>query len=216
MITGQIEGRVTFREGQIGELTLDGGSGSSFVMQLQVDGMIRWARLFGDGATVSASVEHSSGTIVVAGMLNDSATLDALPTTAAGDGDAFLAGFDPDTGAARWITELERLPTSDADIVATDLAADEDSVVWLGRGDRGVTADGAGHQIDGTCAPAATCDVLVEIDPTDGRPLLAQGVSGQELLDAREAQLKAYLDDDPGRSNIAMVDVSELIQRHSM
>ncbi len=57
---------------------------------------------------------------------------------------------------------------------------------------------------------------MYEIRDVDRETVLAQGVSGQELLDARKAQLDKYLDEDPAHSNIAMVDVSELIQRHSV
>lgn len=57
---------------------------------------------------------------------------------------------------------------------------------------------------------------MYEIRDVDRETVLAKGVSGQEMLDARRAQLDKYLDEDPAHSNIAMVDVSELIQRHSM
>ncbi|TFV57417.1 ribbon-helix-helix protein, CopG family [Geodermatophilus sp. DF01-2] len=54
-----------------------------------------------------------------------------------------------------------------------------------------------------------------EIRDTDRETVLAKGVTGQELLDARRDQLHSYLGEDPERTNIAMVDVSALIQRHS-
>jgi hypothetical protein len=55
-----------------------------------------------------------------------------------------------------------------------------------------------------------------EIRDVDRETVLAEGVTGQELLDARRAQLDGYLGEDPERSNIAMVDVSTLIQRRSV
>lgn len=54
-----------------------------------------------------------------------------------------------------------------------------------------------------------------EIRDTDRETVLAEGVTGQELLDARGAQLDGYLEENAERTNIAMVDVSALIQRHS-
>lgn len=56
---------------------------------------------------------------------------------------------------------------------------------------------------------------LYEIRDTDGRTVLATDVSGRELLDARQAQLDNYLGDGPARKNIAMVDVSAIIERHA-
>ncbi|MBY6383640.1 ribbon-helix-helix protein, CopG family [Rhodococcus erythropolis] len=53
-----------------------------------------------------------------------------------------------------------------------------------------------------------------EIRDVDGETVLAAGVTGQEILDARRAQLKTYLAEDPKRTNISMVDVAELIERH--
>lgn len=56
---------------------------------------------------------------------------------------------------------------------------------------------------------------LYEIRDTDRLTVLAEGVTGQELLDARRAQLEGYIEDDPERTNIAMVDVSAIIERHA-
>jgi hypothetical protein len=55
-----------------------------------------------------------------------------------------------------------------------------------------------------------------EIRDIDRETVLVDGVTGQELLDARRAQLDGYLEEDAQRTDIAMVDVSALIQRHSM
>lgn len=54
-----------------------------------------------------------------------------------------------------------------------------------------------------------------EIRDTDRETILAEGVTGQELLDARRSQLKRYPEGDPELANTALVDVSALIQRHS-
>jgi uncharacterized protein YfbU (UPF0304 family) len=55
-----------------------------------------------------------------------------------------------------------------------------------------------------------------EIRDTDRETILAEGVTGQELLDERRAQLDGYIEGRAERTNIAMVDVSALIQRHSV
>lgn len=52
-----------------------------------------------------------------------------------------------------------------------------------------------------------------EIRDIDRETVLAEGVTGQELLDARRAQLDGYLEEDAERTNIAMVDVSAFIRR---
>lgn len=52
-----------------------------------------------------------------------------------------------------------------------------------------------------------------EIRDIDRETILAEGVTGQELLDARRAQLDGYLEEDAERTNIAMVDVSAIIRR---
>lgn len=56
---------------------------------------------------------------------------------------------------------------------------------------------------------------VYEIRDTDRKTVLAAGVTGQELLDARRAQLERYLEDDPERTNISMIDVSAIIEHHS-
>jgi len=56
---------------------------------------------------------------------------------------------------------------------------------------------------------------VYEIRDTDRETVLAEGVTGQELLHARRAQLEGYLEDDPDRANIAMVDVAAIIKRHA-
>lgn len=56
---------------------------------------------------------------------------------------------------------------------------------------------------------------LYEIRDTDRETVLAAGVTGQELLDARRAQLEGYLENDPEHTNISMVDVSAIIARHA-
>ena len=52
-----------------------------------------------------------------------------------------------------------------------------------------------------------------EIRDIDRETVLAEGVTGQELLDARRAQLGGDLEEDAERTNIALVDVSALIER---
>lgn len=56
---------------------------------------------------------------------------------------------------------------------------------------------------------------LYEIRDTDRETVLAAGVTGQELIDARRAQLEHYLEEDPERTNVSMVDVSAIIEHHA-
>lgn len=55
---------------------------------------------------------------------------------------------------------------------------------------------------------------LYEIRDVDRRTVLTKDVKGQELVDARQQQLAQYLNQAPGRSNLAMVDVSTIIDSH--
>ena len=56
---------------------------------------------------------------------------------------------------------------------------------------------------------------LYVIRDTDHTTVLAR-VPGQELLDARQSQLDAYLQEDPNRTDTAKVDVAPLIKRYAV
>lgn len=59
---------------------------------------------------------------------------------------------------------------------------------------------------------SAVPDRLYELLDTDKATILASGILGQDLLDARQSQLADYLAADKTRKNIKMVDVLEIIQ----
>ena len=46
--------------------------------------------------------------------------------------------------------------------------------------------------------------------------LVARGVPGQELIDERHRQRDAYLREDPTHTEIAKMDVAELIRRYAI
>lgn len=56
-----------------------------------------------------------------------------------------------------------------------------------------------------------TADYEIRVKQDGGKSEVLGVVLGQDLIDAREEQLAAYLAEDPRRTNIRLVDVSHLV-----
>src|SRR5699024_2731561 len=61
-----------------------------------------------------------------------------------------------------------------------------------------------------------TPDRIYEIRDTDKQTVLASGIPGRRLLDERREQLEEYLKGNPQRTNISMVDATEVIKEYSV
>ena len=191
-VTGQLVGRTEFGLGQEHPVFLDPGPAvrAAFVVRLAHDGTLVWARLLPPGMA-AGQIEVVDDTVVVAGHLWGSVTLDGLAPVVATDGEGFAAGLDPQTGTARWLTEMVVDPgaTESPSVFLLDLASDDDSVAWLGYTPEGLAVSGAGVEIARSCSTLGSteCAVMADLDAATGAPLVVAPLTTEPLLSSQIA-----------------------------
>ena len=184
IVTGWVTGSVMF-SGTNGSKALNGGTGASFYAEVTRDGRVEVARLFGGGTARASHVGFVDDTIVIAGELSGPTTIDSLPATTAGNGDAFVVGFGRASEEAEWITQLAVAPRHSPfeDVDFRDLDGDGDSVALVAHTANGLTVSGDGQSLARPCPSGGYCHVIIDLDAATGRPLLAAVASDTGDLD---------------------------------
>jgi hypothetical protein len=115
---GSFEGTVDFGGGPL----LSAGWFDIFVVKFDPNGNHLWSQRFGDGSSQGArsAAIDGSGNVTVTGVFWGTADFGGGPLTAAGNGDVFLAKFDP-TGNHIWSKRFGDPGTQEIARMATDL-----------------------------------------------------------------------------------------------
>ena len=112
------------------------GGADAMVYAVDPSGERRWAAQIGsEGTDLAAGVAVDGRTVLVAG--NTTGALDTAGAPSAGGSDGFLAAFDLDTGALRWITQFG----SEGEEAVRGLTVTEDGLAVVAGSTSGALGD---------------------------------------------------------------------------
>lgn len=195
VIAGEFRGQAVFGKGEAGETTLSAQHSSAlncFVARYTPTGALAWAKRAGSIESSDWSVAigrgvtlHPDGQIFVAGSFSGSSTfgpgeLGAQTLTSAGQGDVFVAGFEPN-GTLSWARSAgsERIERPEAIVLG------EDDCLYVTGLLTGVCTFGKNEEFEtsvGTSSIAAAFLARYELDGQFRLVRVIDGTQGADLV----------------------------------
>ena len=190
-VAGEVTGTVVVGTGD-GAATLDGGSGTNYVISWNPGGFVNWVQQFGLGGSGHriGSIHLGEESLVLTATFVGSVTIDGTTVTSTGAWSALVGSFDSTFGDVDWLTTVDASGTDPALAWINDADVDDDSVAIVGRVQEDGEVHGNGSSAPIVCPstdiPAALthCAFYADLDLATGEPAVARPFS--ELgLDAR-------------------------------
>ena len=175
-IAGEVTGSVVVGTGD-GAATLEGGTGTSYVISWNHGGFVNWVQQFDLGGTGHGvgSIHLGAESLVLTATFVGSVAIDDRTVTSTGAWSSLVASFDATFGDVNWLTTVDASGADPALSWITDADVDGDSIAVVGhvRGNGEVNGEESSAPLvcpDDMPTSVIGCSFFTDLDLATGEP----------------------------------------------